>query len=142
MHKLILFLFLFPFVFPAQNVFAFSAKGQDCGKCHTINKEEAAALLKKFDQNLAVLAVNKSRVNYLWEVSYESNGKKGVMYIDFPKKHLFAGSLFDVKDKNNLTQDSLSELNRVDVSKVPLKDALVLGDKKAKHKVIVFNDPE
>jgi thiol:disulfide interchange protein DsbC len=141
-RKLILLFFLFPFVFPAQNLFAFSAKGQDCAKCHTIKKEEAAALLKKFDQNIVVLAVNKSRVNYLWEVSYESNGKKGVIYIDLPKKHLFTGTLFDLKDKNNITQDSLSELNRVDVSRIPLKDALVLGDKKAKHKVIVFNDPE
>ncbi len=142
MRKLILFFFLFPFVLPAQNSYAFSTKGQDCSKCHTIKKEEAATMLRKFDQNIRVLAVNKGQVKYLWEVSYENNGKKGVVYIDLPKKHLFTGSLFDIKDKNNLTQDSLSELNKVDVSQVPLKDALVLGDKKAKHKIIVFNDPE
>jgi thiol:disulfide interchange protein DsbC len=141
-RKLILFFFLFPFVLPTQNSYAFSAKGQDCSKCHTIKKEEAATMLRKFDENIRVLAVNKSQVKYLWEVSYESKGKKGVIYIDLPKKHLFTGSLIDIKDKNNLTQDSLSELNKVDVSQVPLKDALVLGDKKAKHKVIVFNDPE
>jgi thiol:disulfide interchange protein DsbC len=99
-------------------------------------------MLKTFDPDIRVLAVNKSQVKYLWEVSYESKGKKGLIYIDFPKKHLFNGALIDIKDKNNLTSDSLSELNKVDVSRVPLKDALVLGNKKANHKVIVFTDPE
>jgi thiol:disulfide interchange protein DsbC len=34
------------------------------------------------------------------------------------------------------------ELNKVDVSKIPLEDAIVVGKPDAKHKVIVFDDPE
>ena len=143
MRKAILFLLLFlPLIFPVKNLYAFAQKGQDCAKCHTIKKEEAVAILKKFDQNIKVLAVNKSQARYLWEVSYESNGKKAIVYIDLPKKHVFAGSLLTIQGKTNLTQESLSELTKVKVSQIPLKDALVLGAKNAKHKVIVFDDPE
>ena len=40
---------------------AFSTKGQDCSKCHTLKKDEAATLLKKFDQNIKVLGVGIAR---------------------------------------------------------------------------------
>jgi len=129
-------------LFPISDLHAFATKGQDCTKCHTLKKDEAAALMKKFDQSIKVLAIKVSSVKYLWEISIESNGKKGLIYIDFPKKHLFSGSILDIQSKKNLTQDRLSEINRVNVSQIPLKDALVLGDKKARHKVIVFDDPE
>lgn len=127
---------------PLQDLYAFAAKGQDCSKCHALKKDEAAAILRNFDQNLRVLAVNKSRVKYFWEVSFESNGKKGILYIDLPKKNVFSGTLISIQGKENLTEDSLSRLKKVDVSQIPLKDALLLGAKNAKHKIIVFDDPE
>ena len=117
-------------VFPVQNLHSFAGKGQDCSKCHSLNKDEATTLLKKFDQDIKVIKVTQSRVKYLWEVSLESKGKKGVVYIDFPKKHLFSGTLIDLQEK------------KVNVSQIPLKDALVLGDRNAKYKVVVFDDPE
>jgi thiol:disulfide interchange protein DsbC len=127
---------------PVSDSYAFATKGQDCSKCHTLKKEEARALLKTFDQSIKVLGVSKSQAKYMWEVSIESNGKKGLVYIDLPKKHLFSGSLIAIQGKKNLTQDRLSEINKVNVSQIPLKDAVVLGNKNAKHKVIVFDDPE
>jgi thiol:disulfide interchange protein DsbC len=126
----------------ASDSFAFSTKGQDCSKCHTLKKDEAATLLKTFDQNIKVLAVGIGSVKYLFEVTVESNGKKGIVYVDFPKKRLFSGSLFQIQGKKNLTQDRLSEINKVNLSQIPLGDAVVLGDKSAKHRVIVFTDPE
>jgi thiol:disulfide interchange protein DsbC len=53
-----------------------------------------------------------------------------------------AGNLFLIQTKTNLTQEKLQDLTRVDVSQIPLKDALVLGDKNAQYKVIVFSDPD
>jgi len=128
--------------FPVSDVFAFATKGQNCSKCHTLKKEEAITILQNLDQNIKILNVNPSPVKYLWEVSIESRGKKGLIYIDFPKKHIFSGSLITVQGKKNLTRARLSELKRVNVSKIPLKDSLVLGEKYAKHKVIVFDDPD
>jgi len=45
-------------------------------------------------------------------------------------------------EKKNLTQERLEELRKIDVSQIPLNDALVLGDQKARIKVISFSDPD
>jgi thiol:disulfide interchange protein DsbC len=99
-------------------------------------------LLKTFDPDVKVLNVKAGPVKYLWEIDIETKGRKIPVYIDLPKKNIFSGSLISIQGKKNLTLDSLSELNKVDVSKIPLKDALVLGDKNAKNRLIVFDDPE
>ena len=142
MNRIFFFFAMTILLLPVSYSFGFATKGQDCSKCHTLKKDEASTLLKNFDQNIKVLNINKSTAKYLWEVSIESNGKKGLVYIDLPKKHLFSGSLIEIKGKKNLTQERLSEINKVNVSQIPLKDALVMGDKNARHKVIVFDDPE
>lgn len=130
------------FLVPLNTALSFPTKNQDCSKCHTLKKEEADALLKIFNKNIKVLSVTGSKAKYLWEVSYESDGKKGLIYIDLPKKHILSGTILDVGSKKNLTQEKLSEINKVNVSLIPLKDAVVIGDKNAKQKVIVFTDPE
>ncbi len=127
---------------PSTASFGFSSKGQNCEKCHTLNKAEAEALLKAGIPNVKVLAVRTAPTKTMWEVDVEADGKKGLMYIDFTKKYLFSGSIIDMKEKRNITQERFSEVNRVDVSKIPLKDALVLGDRNARKKVIVFDDPD
>ena len=142
MNRIFFFFAITILLFPVSHSFGFATKGQDCSKCHTLKKDEATALLKNLDQNIIVLNVRISPVKYLWEVSIKSNGNKGLVYIDLPKKHLFSGSLIEIKGKKNLTQERLSEINKVNVSQIPLKDALVMGDKNARHKVIVFDDPE
>jgi len=78
----------------------------------------------------------------LWEVLIQAGGRKGIVYVDYSKKNFFSGAIINIKEKNNLTQESFDQQNKVDVSKIPLGDALVLGDKNAKYKVIVFSDPD
>jgi len=53
-----------------------------------------------------------------------------------------SGAVFNLKTKTNLTGDRLYSLNRVDISQIPLGDALVMGDKNAQYKVVVFDDPD
>ncbi len=130
------------FLFPVAHSSGFSAKGQDCGKCHTLKKEEAAAILKELNPNAKVLAVRTAPFKAMWEIDIESDGKKLPVYLDLSKSFLFTGSLLDLKAKKNVTQEKISDLNRVDPAKVPLKDALVLGNAKAKNRVIVFDDPD
>ncbi len=65
-----------------------------------------------------------------------------MIYVDFGKKHFFTGSLISIKERRNLTQERLEELNKVDVAQIPLNDALVLGDQKARIRVISFHDPD
>jgi thiol:disulfide interchange protein DsbC len=122
--------------------FGFETKGRDCSKCHTLNSSEATDLLKPLIPNLKVLDVSPSQMKGLWEVYVESGGKKGMVYIDFPKKHFLSGALISISDKRNLTMERLAELNRVDVSQIPLNDAVVMGDPKAKIRIVSFDDPD
>jgi len=128
--------------FLSSHAYGFSQKGPDCSKCHSLKKEEAQSLLKSFDPKIKVLDIRTGPVKYLWEVAYEAKGRKGLVYIDLPKKHLFSGNLIDIRDKKNLTQYSLAEINKINRSQIPLQDAIILGKKNAKHKIIVFSDPD
>ena len=142
MRKIVLLLSVIVLIFAAADAYAFAEKGQNCFKCHTLKKEEAAKLLRNLDPTIKILSVNISPVKYLWEVSIDFKGRKELVYIDLPKKHLFSGSILDIQSKKNLTQSRLSELNRINPSQIPLKDALLLGSRNARYKVIVFDDPE
>jgi len=122
--------------------YGFESRDQDCSKCHTLDQNEARELLKDLIPNLKILQIRGTPPKGLWEVFIESGGRKNLIYIDFAKRHVFSGTLISIRDRRNLTQESFGELNRVDVSQIPLDDALVMGEKTAKYKVIVFDDPD
>ena len=108
----------------------------------SLSVDEAFTLLKDLDPNIKVIAVKPSPIEGLWEVDIETGGKKIPVYIDLSKKYLISGSIIDIKGKKDLTQERLSEINKVDVSQIPLDDAVVIGDRQARYRVIVFDDPE
>ena len=126
----------------ASNSYGFSNKGENCSKCHTLKKEEATALLKEIDPNVKILNIKVTPLKSLWEIDIESGNKKAVVYLDITKKYLISGQIIDIKGKKNLTQESGEVLNKIDASKVPLGDAIIMGDKNAKKRVIVFTDPD
>jgi thiol:disulfide interchange protein DsbC len=138
---LLSFLLLFS-VLPIGYSYGFEGRGQECSKCHTLSKEEAKELLKNLIPNVVILDVQLSPAKGFWEVYVESMSRKGLVYVDFPKKHFFSGALISIAEKKNLTQDRLTNLNRIDVSQIPLQDALVMGDQNAKIRVILFTDPD
>ncbi len=126
----------------ASNSYGFSNKGENCSKCHTLKKEEAAALIKDIIPNAKILNIKMTPLKSLWEIDIESGNKKGVLYLDVTKKYLISGQIVDIKGKRNLTQESSEVMNKIDPSKIPLGDAIVIGDKNAKKRVIVFTDPD
>jgi thiol:disulfide interchange protein DsbC len=136
------FLFLLMMLVFPMSVYGFSDMGTDCTKCHSLSSEEAGNILKELIPNAKVLEIKNSPIKGFWEVDVETGGKKGLIYVDFSKKYLFAGSIVDIKAKRNLSQERFTELNRIDVASIPLDDALILGSKDAKHKIIVFDDPD
>jgi thiol:disulfide interchange protein DsbC len=121
---------------------AFPDGNVNCFKCHSLNKVEASEILRKINPEIRVISIKRKTIGYFWEVGIELNGKKGIIYIDLPKRRLISGNVIEISSKKNLTDESLSEINKVDVSKIPLGDALMLGNRNAKYKVIVFDDPE
>jgi len=138
----LLFIIIFIVLSVYEMAYAFVQGNQDCIKCHTLSNETATKTLSEMVPNVKILDIQPSAVKGLWEISLESAGKKGIVYVDYSGKHLFSGNLFVIKTKTNLTQERSQEINKVDVSQIPLKDALVMGDKNAKYKVIVFDDPD
>lgn len=120
---------------------------KDCQKCHQITMTEASGILNSLAPNIEVevLDVQQSPVRGLWEVSFKMQGRVGVIYLDFSKSNMIEGQIIELKTKTSLTGKKISDLRaefqKADVSKIPLDEALVIGDKDAKYKVIVFTDP-
>jgi len=139
MRKIWILIFvLFALVFMRPE--AYAAKGD------TLNAEEAKVILNELIPNVKIIHVKQSPMAGLWEIAVDMGGKKAIVYLDHAKKHIISpitrGEIYDIKAKASLTQESFQKINKVDVSKIPLKDALVLGDKTARNKIIVFSDPD
>lgn len=103
---------------------------------------EALSALKEVIPEVKVIEVNATPVQGLFEVVVESEGQKGIVYLDSSRKYLVSGSIVDIGAKRDLTQERSYEINKVNVSEIPLDDALVMGDRNAAKKVIVFSDPD
>jgi thiol:disulfide interchange protein DsbC len=127
---------------------AFDKNGHemDCQKCHVLTNQEAKEILKNLKiPEAEILKVQLSPVKGIWEVSFMNHGRPAVFYVDFSKTFLLPGPVFDIKSGKNRTQERLAELQesrRVDFSKIPLNQGLVMGDVLAPQKVAVFTDPE
>jgi thiol:disulfide interchange protein DsbC len=111
----------------------------DCGECHKLTKEEAGKMLGKIVDN--VVAVTPGPFPGVWEVDVARNGKTYPLYLDYSLKYLFNGQFIRLSDMANLTGQRYTDLNRVDVSSIPVKDAIRIGSKTAKRTAIVLTDP-
>ena len=129
------------FAWPAGQSGAFPAPATGapgkCSDCHVLSKEEAAKLLKTDVFKAQVREVRMSPVKGLWEIEVSQGDKVFLVFIDFTKKYLVEGRYTAI--------DQLGEsrpLKKVDVKKIPLDNAIVVGNPKAEKKIIVFDDPE
>jgi thiol:disulfide interchange protein DsbC len=113
---------------------------KECAECHTLSPEEAGKILGNAVDN--VVAVLPGPFPGTWEVDVEKGRKKYPLYLDYSGKYLFNGQVIRMRDKQNLTALRYTDLNRVDVSAIPLSDAVILGNPEAKTRVVVFDDPD
>lgn len=118
-----------------------SGCSHDCKKCHAITVDEVKRLVSQQQGDIKVLSVRMSPIKGLWEVIGEQNFKKGILYIDFEKKHIIYGAITNARGAANLTQQSLEHSVRIKKSDVDLTGSLYLGAKDAKVKIILFADP-
>jgi len=110
-----------------------------CASCHTFTREEAASLMGIGVDN--IIEILPGPVQGIWEVDLAVGGKVHPAYVDYSKKNAFQGQIIRISDKQNLTRDRFEDLNRVDVSSISLKNAIVIGNKSAKKGIIVLTDP-
>jgi hypothetical protein len=124
------------------NASAFDKCDRACDKCHTLSVDQAKEVFKELGPNVDVLGVHAGPIKGLWEVDIETGGRKNVVYVDFSKKMVIVGNIVAIKTKRSYTQESLQEISKVNVASIPLANSVVMGDKHAKYKIIVFDDPE
>lgn len=139
------------FCVSAPAVFALEGCGDpklDCAKCHTLTVAEANDLLKEVGGG--VQSIKLAPVKGLWELTMEKDGRKGTVYMNFSKKFIMAGPVFQIDALKTAIQAQAAaqakapqpKLEKVDVAKIPLTNSIVMGNPKGKKRLFVFTDPE
>jgi thiol:disulfide interchange protein DsbC len=111
-------------------------KGQDCMDCHKLKMTDAEKIIEKAVPGGKVVDVKASPIKGVWQIDVERGGQHGAVLLDFSKKYLI-GQMIPV--------DQLGKqppARKVDISKIPLTDAIIVGSPTATKKVIVFTDPD
>jgi thiol:disulfide interchange protein DsbC len=129
-------------IFIFSNTYCSNASDQKTASCNQIKKDDLLPLLKNLAPDIKILDIGTAPIGGLCEVPIETNGRKGILYTDPSTKYIISGSIIEIATKTNLTQERLIDLNKVDFSQIPLDNALLMGNKDAKHRVIVFSDPD
>lgn len=85
-----------------------------------------------------ITSVRESPVKGVYEVVMGRN----VAYTDESGRYMLFGHLYDMQEQKDLTAQRLDEINRIDVSALPLGDAIktVKGD--GSRTLYVFSDPD
>ncbi len=109
---------------------AFAALAQEA----TIRKNLAERIpqLPKIDE------VSKTPIPGLYEIRI--NGAD-IYYTDAEANYLVQGSLFDTREKRNLTEERVEKLSAVSFDSLPIKDAFTMVRGNGKRKIAVFADP-
>jgi thiol:disulfide interchange protein DsbC len=120
--------------------------GEDPQSSYSLSIYEVQDILIKIKRpDAKILNIQMSPVKGLWEVTIENKGQFEMFYVDFSKTYLLPGPIIEVNTGIDKSRERLIELERsrrIDLSRIPLKDALILGDKEAPVKIIVFTDPD
>jgi thiol:disulfide interchange protein DsbC len=122
--------------------FAMSGEGcgGDCASCHSMTVEEANGLLKEIGK---VTAVKPAAVRGLYEITVDRGGQTAIGYLDYGKKHLMGGQIFDLTTRQVVGAPAVKPpADHLDPATLETADSLLLGNPKGKKHLFVFTDPE
>jgi thiol:disulfide interchange protein DsbC len=114
----------------------------NCASCHSLSIQEAEIIFKELGE---VKAVKMSPVKGLYEVTVQQGNRQAVAYLDFGKKLLVPGPIFDIGTKRSLTPPPVELpriLSKAQLDSIPLADSIVMGNPLGKKRLIVFTDPD
>ena len=117
--------------------------------CLTLNlgmnlnvQAQEATLRKNLAERLPALAkideISKTPIAGLFEIRL--NGSD-IYYTDAEGNYLIQGSLIDLKQKRNLTEERIDKLSAIDFDSLPLKNAFTQVRGTGKRKLAIFADP-
>jgi len=136
--------FLLSFAFSVPSVFAMSGEGcgGDCASCHSISLQEAKGLLKEMGE---VTSVKPAPVRGLYEVTLLKDHVTVHAYLDYGKKHLIGGQIYDLASHQVVGQAAAQakpQPDRLDPATLKGEGSIVMGNPKGKKRLFVFTDPE
>jgi len=132
MKKVMLFLVAIFLIF-ANSAFAEITKEKLLENAPQLKKS-----IESISEKISIEAINE--IDSLYEVILKVRGQKKILYITKDFKYMILGSLID-KDNKNITQEKLKEINKIDISTLPLKDALTYKNGEGTKKLVAFVDP-
>ncbi|AUZ05466.1 MULTISPECIES: DsbC family protein [Vitreoscilla] len=104
----------------------------------SVQKDIQAALKKAYpNEDVKVESVSKTPIANLYEVVVFP---KQVIYVDAKGEYMLLGNLMDMKNQVNLTEERLSDLNRVDYQTLPFESAIKEVRGNGQYHVAVFSD--
>ena len=100
--------------------------------------EAMLTLLRTKLPSTSFTSVTKSRFPGLFEVVMGQN----IAYVEPTGRFFIFGHVYDIENRQDLSQDVLDSANRIDVSKLPLGDAIKVVTGAGEHTLVVFEDPD
>lgn len=121
------------------------ACGGACNVCHKLSEKEAGDLLKKI--GVTVKSIKEAPARGLFEILVEKDSKQGILFMDYGKKHLMQGMIVNLDTLQPVSSHSQEmqqskQVTSVDVSKIPVDKAVIMGNPKGSKKLYVFTDPD
>jgi thiol:disulfide interchange protein DsbC len=111
------------------------------GNCFALTNEEATSILKELIKTeFKILEIREAPLEGFWEVVSEIGQDRMIIYVDKSLKFIITGQILDRQSKRNLTLDRLKEFRKVDPHRLPLENAIPMGE--GKRRLYVFTDPQ
>lgn len=107
----------------------------------TMSHADIQTVEKNLKQNfpdIPVKSVKNSPVKDVYEVYMGGR----IVYTTDEAKYFFVGNLIDLKEQKNLTEESIQVLSKIDVSKLPLDQAIKQVKGKGERVIYLFSDPD
>lgn len=114
----------------------------NCAACHSLSKAEAGDLLKQFGQ---VQEVKLSPVKGLYEITIQQGNRQMAAYIDFSKKLILTGRIYDIASRKIMTPlpaEIPMKLSKAQFERLKPGGSLIMGNRNGTKHMYVFTDPD
>jgi len=136
---IVLALLCVPFLAVTAQAFPPAKGDKPCIDCHKLDKKDAEDLVKKVVPTGIVSDIKEAPIKGVWQIDVDAGeGKHGSLYLDFSKKFVIA----QIVPVEAIGKQPPAPPKKVDISKIPLDNAILFGAKGATKKIIVFSDPD
>ncbi len=103
---------------------------------------QEATLRKNLAKNLPQLPkideITKTQLPGIYEIRVNESE---IYYTDAAGNYLIQGSIIDVRQRRNLTEERIEKLTAIDFKDLPLKDSFTMVRGNGKRKLAIFVDP-